>query len=240
MWGAISNGKPATNRNISGKTMNKEKIIDREEVEALRREYAREELNEDSVKQNPVDQFSDWFKQALSAESLEPNAMTLATSTPGGSPSARIVLLKGFDNNGFRFYTNYNSRKGRELQENPEAALCIFWAELERQVRIEGRVEKLSREESRDYFHQRPRLSQLGAWASEQSSELESRKQLKERFEKVKKQYKNQEIPLPEYWGGFILVPSRIEFWQGRPGRMHDRLLFLKSNDGWDLKRLSP
>lgn len=216
------------------------KTIDREKVEALRREYAREKLDENSIKEDPIEQFSDWFEQALSAESLEPNAMSLATATPDGAPSVRIVLLKGFDGQGFRFYTNYNSRKGRELEENPKSALCIFWAELERQVRIEGIVEKLSREESREYFHQRPRLSQLGAWASEQSSDIESREQLKERFDAVKKRFENREIPLPEYWGGFLLKPDHIEFWQGRPGRMHDRLLYTKTKEGWNLKRLSP
>lgn len=216
--------------NLSGKS----------NIEELRREYAREELLEKNVRQNPIDQFTAWFDQALLSEVVEPNAMSLATADHKGSPSVRIVLLKGFDREGFRFFSNYNSRKGKELKENPKASLCFFWPELERQVRLEGEVIRMSRKESEDYFHKRPRLSQLGAWASNQSEEVESRDQLEERFEKLKEKYQEKKIPVPEFWGGYRLKPSSIEFWQGRRGRLHDRLLYEKESEDWVIKRLSP
>ena len=220
--------------------MDKENLSGNSNIEQLRREYAREELLEENVSQNPVDQFTAWFDQALLSEVVEPNAMSLATADKNGSPSVRIVLLKGFDREGFRFFSNYKSRKGKELEENPRASLCFFWPELERQVRLEGEVIKMSRKESENYFLKRPRLSQLGAWASNQSEEVESREKLEERFEKLKEKYREEPIPVPQFWGGYRLKPSSVEFWQGRRGRLHDRLLYEKESDGWAIKRLSP
>ncbi|HKK46060.1 MAG TPA: pyridoxamine 5'-phosphate oxidase [Balneolaceae bacterium] len=209
-------------------------------VAGIRRDYAREELTESAVKADPIDQFKSWFEQALSADMLDPNAMTLSTATSDGIPSSRIVLLKGVDEQGFRFYSNYLSRKGKELQENPHAALCFYWPPLERQVRIEGAVRKLSREESETYFQQRPRMSQIGAWASKQSSEVDSREELEKNVEEIKQKFANDEVPLPDFWGGYIVEPSRIEFWQGRTGRMHDRICYERNKGGWKISRLSP
>lgn len=209
-------------------------------VETLRREYRGEVLDKEKVQADPVDQFSRWFEEALDSDINDPNAMTLATADASGKPSARIVLLKGFDEGGFRFYTNYNSRKGRELKENPEAALCFYWPELDRQVRIEGMVEPIDRKESEKYFRIRPRESQIAAWASNQSSELEDRSELEERFRQIREKFENEEVPLPEFWGGYQLVPHTVEFWQGRPGRLHDRIQYTRDGDTWKIKRLSP
>lgn len=213
---------------------------DDKKIAELRREYSRQILSESEVAENPIDQFTQWFQQVLSAELLDANAMTLSTATKHGKPSSRIVLLKGVDEDGFRFYTNYKSRKGRELDENPHAALCFYWAPLERQVRIEGKVEKLSEKESENYFHQRPRESQLGAWASNQSTTVASREELEKRFREIEKKFADQEIPLPDFWGGYRLNPDRIEFWQGRNGRMHDRICYEKQDGKWDIFRLAP
>ncbi|MEL7833971.1 pyridoxamine 5'-phosphate oxidase [Fodinibius sp. Rm-B-1B1-1] len=210
------------------------------EIAELRREYSRQVLAESEVAAHPIDQFTQWFQQALSAELLDANAMTLATANKDGQPSSRIVLLKGVDENGFRFYTNYNSRKGQELTENPHAALCFYWAPLERQVRIEGKVAKLSQAASKEYFKQRPRESQLGAWASKQSSKVGTREALENRFNEIKERFEGQEVPLPEFWGGFLLRPHRVEFWQGREGRMHDRICYEKKDDRWNIFRLAP
>lgn len=206
----------------------------------MRRDYAREKLTESSVEDNPINQFMVWFEQAASVDLLDPNAMTLSTVSSEGIPSSRIVLLKGVDERGFRFYTNYDSQKAQELDGNPHAALCFYWAPLERQVRIEGEVEKLSRDESEAYFGQRPRMSQLGAWASEQSSKVGSREELDKRFDEVKQRFENQEVSLPDFWGGYLLKPRKIEFWQGRKDRMHDRICYEKKDDGWEMFRLSP
>jgi len=213
---------------------------EKNEVAGIRRDYEGEELVESAVKDNPIDQFKVWFEKALSSDLLDPNAMTLSTATKNGRPSSRIVLLKGIDDQGFRFYTNYGSRKGRELDENPQAALCFYWSELERQVRIEGKVEKVSREESETYFRQRPRLSQLGAWASKQSTEVHSRKELESNFKSVRQEFKDQDVPLPDFWGGYLLRPTRIEFWQGRKGRLHDRICYEKEGGEWEIFRLAP
>lgn len=210
------------------------------DIEGLRREYAGEELLEDNIHDDPVEQFSVWFEQALRSEVKEPNAVSLATATADGKPSARIVLLKGFDKRGFRFFTNYESRKARELDENPHASLCFFWQELERQVRIEGKVKKLSREESENYFSKRPRLSQIGAWASRQSEKVESRDQMEAKFREFQEKFEDEPVPAPEFWGGYRLHPTSIEFWQGREGRLHDRLLYTKSSDSWKITRLAP
>ncbi len=209
-------------------------------VDELRRDYTKQELLESEVCDDPIDQFVKWFEQALSADLLDVNAMTLSTATNDGRPSSRIVLLKGVDEQGFRFYTNYNSRKGRELDENPQAALCFYWAALERQVRIEGTVQKVSKEDSENYFRQRPRLSQIGAWASQQSTEVDSRDALVAKFKEIEQRFKDQEVPLPEFWGGYLLQPNRIEFWQGRKGRMHDRICYNKEGDHWSKSRLAP
>ncbi|BAB73205.1 pyridoxamine 5'-phosphate oxidase [Anabaena sp. FACHB-709] len=207
----------------------------------LRKDYTLEGLSEIEVDPNPFIQFKKWFEQALAAQLPEPNAMTIATSTPDGQPSARMVLLKDFDEQGFVFFTNYNSRKGQELAENPQAALVFWWAELERQVRISGRVEKVSESESDYYFYSRPANSRLGAWVSNQSEIIASREVLEQRMQEFQHKYENQEIPRPAHWGGLRVIPSEIEFWQGRSSRLHDRLLYTLLNDhSWEIHRLSP
>jgi len=209
----------------------------------LRREYAREALNRDQVADDPIAQFREWFAAARDAEVHEPNAMTLATAAPDGTPSARVVLLKGVDERGFQFYTNYDSRKGTELDQNPHAALVFWWAPLERQVRIEGTVERLPNEESTAYFHSRPRGSQLGAWASPQSRVVESRAVLEENLEAVEDEYEDETVPRPSHWGGYVVRPTQIEFWQGRPNRLHDRLRYRRpdaESRDWTLDRLAP
>jgi pyridoxamine 5'-phosphate oxidase len=215
--------------------------MNKEELQNLRQDYSAATLSETSINVNPIKQFDIWFKEALVAEIHEPNAMTLATATTDGRPSARIVLLKNFDMNGFAFYTNYLSRKGKELTKNPNGALLFFWSELERQVRIEGTIEKLSKEESEKYFHSRPKGSQLGALASPQSQEIADRGVLESKISQLEAEYADKDIPKPSFWGGYILKPRQIEFWQGRPSRLHDRILFKKiDNKNWKKVRLAP
>lgn len=208
----------------------------------LRQNYTRAGLSEADLNCDPIEQFNVWFQQALDADLLEPNAMTLATATPDGKPTARIVLLKGVSSRGFVFYTNYESQKGQQLIANPYAALVFLWDKLERQIRIEGRVAKLATEESAEYFHSRPKASQLGAWASDQSRVIPSREVLEEKLSELQERYSDDAtIPLPHHWGGFRVIPSRIEFWQGRPSRLHDRLVYeLQTNGKWQIERLSP
>jgi pyridoxamine 5'-phosphate oxidase len=207
----------------------------------LRRESTQRGLSEAEVDADPFKQFQVWFSEAVAAELVEPNAMTLATASREGKPSARVVLLKGFNARGFVFYTNYESRKGQELAENSWAALVFFWAELARQVRIEGRVEQCSAEESDAYFRSRPLGSRLGAWASQQSQVISSREFLEQRLEDLMGEYANGNVPRPPYWGGYRLSPTSFEFWQGRPNRLHDRLRYGYRDDGsWLLERLSP
>lgn len=207
----------------------------------LRKEYTQHGLAEDDVRSNPIDQFRSWFEAAYDAGLDEPNAMTLATATPDGQPSARIVLLKGFDEHGFVFFTNYNSRKGQELADNPWAALVFFWRGLERQVRIEGEVSKVMPEESDTYYHSRPEGSRLGAWASPQSAVIESRATLAVNLDEATQQFSDAPIARPSHWGGYRLKPISLEFWQGRPSRLHDRLRYQRqADDSWKLERLAP
>jgi pyridoxamine 5'-phosphate oxidase len=207
----------------------------------LRVDYARGRLDETDAARDPVGQFGRWFNEAAAANVPEPNAMTLATSDASGVPAARIVLLKSFDDRGFTFYTNYDSRKGRELAGNPRAALCFFWQPLERQVRIEGAVERVGRGESEAYFNGRPRQAQIGAWVSQQSRPVTSRAELERLEAELQKRFDGKPVPLPDYWGGFRVVPHAIEFWQGRPSRLHDRLLYTRNAEGaWTIQRLSP
>ena len=206
----------------------------------IRRDYSLHSLNESDVASNPVQQFTKWWNDALASEILEVNAMTLATSTKSGKPSARIVLLKGFDEKGFVFFTNYESNKGKALAENPNAALIFFWKEIERQIRIEGVVEKISAAESDAYFFSRPEGSRIGAWASPQSKIIESRSLLEENVQQFSNRFKNS-IPRPPHWGGYRVMPELIEFWQGRSNRLHDRIQYTKTVSGsWKVDRLAP
>jgi pyridoxamine 5'-phosphate oxidase len=207
----------------------------------LRREYMQRGLHESDLDEDPIRQFQVWFDAAVEAGLPEPDAMTLATASTDGKPSARMVLLKLADERGFVFFTNYESRKGRELADNPRAALVLFWVELERQIRIEGRVEPVTAAESDAYFHSRPLGSQLGAAASHQSRVIPGREELEKRVAELEKQYQGGEIPRPDYWGGYRVVPEVIEFWQGRPNRLHDRLRYRRNGeDRWIIERLSP
>ncbi|HEX3272233.1 MAG TPA: pyridoxamine 5'-phosphate oxidase [Ktedonobacterales bacterium] len=210
-------------------------------LDDLRREYTQRGLREEDLALDPFMQFGAWFDEVAQADIREPNAMTLATATPDGRPSARMVLLKGVDARGFTFFTNYESRKGGELDANPRAALVFFWVQLERQVRVEGRVERVSDEESDAYFASRPEGSQVGAWASKQSAVLPDRGPLEARYEELRAQYEGHEVPRPPFWGGFRVVPETVEFWQGRVNRLHDRLRYRRQGDGsWVIERLSP
>jgi pyridoxamine 5'-phosphate oxidase len=206
----------------------------------MRREYQRAGLVEGDLDPDPLVQFGRWFQEAVDAGLLEPEAMTLATATPDGRPSARMVLLRGFDKRGFVFYTNYASRKGAELAANPRAALVFWWGELERQVRIEGRVERTSRQESEAYFRSRPEGSRLSAAASPQSRVVADRAELEERVARLAASHPGGTVPLPDTWGGYRLAHETLEFWQGRPNRLHDRLRYRRAAGGWRVERLAP
>ena len=189
---------------------------------------------------DPLALFDQWFREARQAGVKVPEAMTLATADADGAPSARMVLLKGVDDEGFLFYTGYDSRKARELERNPRAALVFYWRPLGKQVRVEGRVERVSKPESAAYFATRPRGSQLAAWASHQSRPLESRDELERRYTELEREYEGRDVPLPPHWGGFRLRPERIEFWQHRDNRLHDRICYTRAREGWSAERLSP
>ena len=211
----------------------------------LRREYARETLDERDVARDPVEQFARWFDEALQAQLQDPNAMVLATAGASGRPAARTVLLKAYDRRGFVFFTNYDSRKGVEMRENPQASLLFVWLELERQIRIEGAVTRVDAGESAQYFAGRPRPSQLGAWASPQSEPIDGRSELEARFAEVAERYRDASAPVPRpaHWGGYRLVPDLLEFWQGRASRLHDRIRYrLKQAQpvAWNIDRLAP
>lgn len=207
----------------------------------IRTSYTLSSLDIEDTGNDPIVFFQKWFQEAVLSEVFEVNAMTLATATKDGIPDARTVLLKGITNDSFLFYTNYESRKGKELEENPKACLVFFWSELERQIRIEGNVTKVSKEESEEYFHSRPRESQIGAVASPQSQKIPDRKFLEERFAKLSKEFEGKEVELPNHWGGYAVQPVRIEFWQGRSSRLHDRIVFeKKSGSSWEKFRVAP
>jgi pyridoxamine 5'-phosphate oxidase len=209
-------------------------------ISDLRREYAHARLDEADVSADPVAEFHRWFSEAQKAKVLEVNAMALATATRDAVPSVRIVLLKGYDERGFVFFTDYRSRKGAELEQNPQAALALYWGELERQVRITGPVSVVSRDESEAYFNSRPRLSRLSTWVSHQSEVIAGRQVLDNRGQRVAEQYPD-DVPLPPHWGGYRVTPETVEFWQGRPSRLHDRLRYVRQKGGaWKLERLSP
>ena len=206
----------------------------------LRREYALASLDERDVAPDPVAMFSRWFADAQAADVAEPNAMTLATASADGAPSARMVLLKGVDDGGFVFFTDYRSRKAAELDANPRAALVFHWVELERQVRIAGSVARVAREETEAYFRTRPLGSRLGAWASEQSSVISGRAVLDARLRDVETRFPGEDVPVPPHWGGYRLAPGSVEFWQGRASRLHDRIRYVRRGGAWAIERLSP
>ena len=207
----------------------------------IRKDYRLQTLDETGVAADPIQQFGIWWQEALQSEIVEVNAMTLATANEQGVPSARIVLLKGYDERGFVFFSNYESKKAGDLQVNPMASLVFFWKELERQVRISGRVEKVTELESDQYFQSRPEGSRIGAWASPQSTVISSRQVIEEKVEALQASFEGKEIPRPLHWGGYRVVPSSIEFWQGRSSRLHDRIQYtLQSDDNWVIERLAP
>lgn len=206
----------------------------------MRRDYSLAGLLEKDLAKDPFRQFEKWFQEAGAAKLPEPNACVLATAGRDGRPAARVMLLKGVDGRGFTFFTNHDSRKGRALDANPQAALVFAWLPMERQVLVEGPVQRVSREEAEAYFHSRPRGSQLGAWASPQSTVIASRAVLEESYKVTERKYAGQEVPLPPNWGGYRLAPEAVEFWQGRPNRLHDRLRYRREGGAWVIERLSP
>jgi pyridoxamine 5'-phosphate oxidase len=215
--------------------------MNNKEIAALRREYSSQSLSEGQVKPNAIEQFSSWWNEAVQSDIVEANAMTLATSSNDGMPYARIVLLKGYDETGFMFYTNYNSIKGLQIQENPRACLLFYWKELERQVRIIGLVEKLTEKENDEYFHSRPEGSRIGAWTSPQSQVITNREWLDDKYRELAGKMTGGSIERPPHWGGYLVKPVIVEFWQGRPSRLHDRIQYsLQEDNSWKIERLAP
>lgn len=209
-------------------------------LDNMRSDYNKRKLDKQSVDKNPLEQFKLWFQEAISSDIKDANSCTLATCGESGMPEARVVLLKRYDKDGFIFFTNYKSAKAKDLEFNPKATLNFFWLELERQVKINGECEKISTSESLSYFATRSRGSQLGAWVSEQSKPIESRAILQMQIAKMKEKFKNGQIPLPDFWGGYRLKPEKIEFWQGRENRLHDRIQYSKKDSNWEISRLAP
>lgn len=213
----------------------------RKDLSDLRQDYTKTELSETNISNHPIQQFSTWFTEAQNSDVMEPNAMTLATVDSNGKPSARIVLLKGFSEDGFYFYTNYDSSKAKDMELNPYVSGVFLYLPLERQIRISGSVVKVSRKTSEEYFHSRPRGSQIGAWVSPQSTVIKNRQVLEERLVSFEDKFKDEEIiPLPDNWGGYLIIPDVIEFWQGRPDRLHDRIRYSKEEGHWKIERVAP
>ncbi|MEM1138103.1 MAG: pyridoxamine 5'-phosphate oxidase [Bacteroidota bacterium] len=210
------------------------------DVATIRKEYSLKELDVSQVADDPITQFKKWFREVLAAEVPEPNAMNVATVSNDGHPTSRILLLKGIEDEGFVFYTNYLSRKGNELSNNPNVCLNFFWAELERQVRIEGKAEKVTSDTSDVYFNSRPRGSQIGAHVSPQSQKLENREVLIEKEKALVKEFADRDVPRPQHWGGYHVTPTLVEFWQGRPSRLHDRVVYIWNDRQWEISRLAP
>jgi len=209
-------------------------------INEVRRDFAQKVLDESAVDKNPYEQLGVWIEEAINSQILDPYAMVISTANKEGVPSSRVVYLRGIYKEGLVFYTNYESKKGKELIENPQIALNFFWGEVERQVRIDGSVEKFSAEGSDKYFDARPRDSKIGAWASLQSEVINDREELAKRFEDFKNKFEGKDVPRPPYWGGFLVKPNYFEFWQGRPNRLHDRIFYKKNNENWRLGRLMP
>lgn len=215
--------------------------IEHKEIAAIREDYVKSSLSESDVQKNPIEQFQKWFDEAMSSQITEPTAMVLSTVAENGCPSSRVVLLKDIKAEGLSFFTNYNSRKGQEIIQNPRVSALFFWPELQRQVRFEAEVEKLPKADSDEYFSIRPRGSQIGAIASPQSAIIPDRETLEKRVAEVEKEMENvTEVPRPEFWGGFLLKPVRVEFWQGRGSRLHDRIVYIKDHADWTINRLAP
>lgn len=215
-------------------------MIPLEDIASLRKEYSRGDLIESGLPQDPMQLFAEWFVEAGPMGIIEPNAMILSTVSQDGKPSSRAVLLKGIEAGAFVFFTNHESRKAQEIEHNPSVSILFLWLEAERQVRIEGKATRISPEESSAYFKTRPRESQLGAWASRQSATIANREELEARFKEMEERFKDQEIPMPEFWGGYAIAPTSMEFWQGRIGRLHDRIVYEKNGDAWTKHRLNP
>lgn len=209
-------------------------------IQNLRVDYSGKKININTINNNPINEFKIWFKSAQENNILEPNAMTLSTFSDTSEINSRTVLLKGVKEKGFIFYTNYNSRKGVDINNNNNVSLVFLWKEIEKQIIVKGKASKISKKESKKYFESRPRKSKIAAWASKQSSEIKDEKELNSRFLEYEKKFLDDKIPLPDFWGGYIIVPDSIEFWIGRKSRMHDRIIYLKNNDDWVIKKLYP